>query len=209
MRKLGCLVVLVIGAALGWVLRDKIVGGVRDKPVVASGWERLTPEGAARMRAALAQLQRQSGPLLITVRPGDLASYVYEQLVQQLPPSADSVEAGAFEDKLYVRASVKPSDFGTDALGPLASFLDERERMQFGGGFEIIRPGLAQFRVTEIRFHDLKVPASAIPRLLRRVGRGARPAGLSPDGLPLLVPNYISEVKIEPGRVTLYRPAAR
>jgi hypothetical protein len=209
MRKLGCLVVLVIGAAVGWMLRDRIVGGVRDKPVAASSWEQLTPEGAARMRNALEQLRRPSGPLLVTVRPGDLASFVYEQLVQQLPPSADSVEAGAFEDRLYVRASVKPSDFGTEALGPLASFLDERERMQFGGGFEILRPGLAQFRVTEIRFHDLKVPTSAIPRLLRKIGRGARPPGLAADGLPLVVPTYISEVKVEPGRVTLYRVATR
>lgn len=209
MRKLGCLVVLVIGAVAGWLLRDRIVGGVRDKPTEASGWERLTPEGATRMRTALAQLRRPSGPLLVTVRPGDLASYVYEQLVRQLPPSADSVEAGAFGDKLYVRASVKPSDFGTDALGPLASFLSEREQMQFGGGFEIVRPGLAQFRVTEIRFHDLKVPSRAIPRLLQKVERGTRPEGLAPDGLPLLVPDYINEVKVEPGRVTLYRIAVR
>ena len=209
MRKLGCLVVLVIGAVAGWMLRDRIVGGLRDKPAEASSWERLTPEGATRMRTALAQLRRPSGPLLVTVRPGDLASYVYEQLVQQLPPSADSIEAGAFGDRLYVRASVKPSDFGTEALGPLAGFLSERERMQFGGAFEIIRPGLAQFRVTEIRFHDLKVPSGAIPRLLRKVERGARPQGLAADGLPLVVPDYINEVKVEPGRVTLYRVAAR
>ena len=210
MRKIGCLVVLLLGVVVGWLLRDQLFRGVRsgDTSTTAATWERLSPEGASRMRAALAKLQNPRGPVFVSVRPADLASYVYEQLARQLPPSADSVEAGAFGERLYVRASVKPSDFGgSDALGPLAGFLADRERMQFGGGFHIIRPGLAEFRVQEIRFRDFPVPTGAIPRLLRRIEKGARPAGVSEDGLPLVVPSYIGDVRIAPGTVTLYRNA--
>ncbi|HEX2781481.1 MAG TPA: hypothetical protein VHM30_18400 [Gemmatimonadaceae bacterium] len=210
MRKIGCLVVLLLGVVVGWLLRDQIFRGSRSESsaTAAAGWERLSPEGSARMRTALANLQKPRGPVFVTVRPADLASYVYEQLARQLPPSADSVEAGAFGERLYVRASVKPSDFGgSDVLGPLAGFLSERERMQFGGAFRIIRPGLAEFRVQEIRFRDFPVPSGAIPRLLRRIEKGARPAGVSEDGLPLVVPSYIGDVRVEPGRVTLYRSA--
>ena len=207
MRKIGCLVVLLLGALCGWMLRDRLFPGSRPAPTAATeSWERLSPEGAARMRAALATLQKPTGPVFVTVRPGDLASYVFEQLAKQLPPSADSVEAGAFGDRMYIRASVKPSDFGGgDVLGPLAGFLADRERMQFGGAFHVVRPGLAEFRVQEIRFREFPVPSGAIPRLLKRIERGARPAGLSDDGLPLLVPSYIGDVRTEPGRITLYK----
>lgn len=210
MRKVGCLVVLLIGAFAGWLLRDRIFNATHAGVTVtaATDWERLSPDGAMRMRTALAELQKPRGPVFVSVRPADLASYVYEQLAKQLPPSADSVEAGAFGDRLSIRASVKPSDFGgADVLGPLASFLSDRERMQFGGAFRLIRPGLAEFRVQEVRFHDLPLPTGAIPRLLRRIEKGARPAGVSADGLPLVVPSYIGDVRVEPGRITLYRAA--
>ena len=207
MRKIGCLVVLLIGALAGWLLRDRFFTGARPVEVTAAtSWERLTPEGAARMRDALATLQKPRGPVFVTVRPADLASYVYQQLSKQLPPSADSVEAAAFGDRMYIRASVKPSDFGGgDILGPLSGFLSERERMQFGGAFHIIRPALAEFRVQEIRFREFPVPTGAIPRLLKRIEHGARPAGVSEDGLPLVVPSYVGDVRTEPGKITLYK----
>ena len=207
MRKIGCLVVLLIGAFAGWMLRDRFFTGTRPVEVTAAtSWERLTPEGAARMRTALSTLQKPRGPVFVSVKPADLASYVYEQLAKQLPPSADSVEAAAFGDRMYIRASVKPSDFGGgDVLGPLSGFLSDRERMQFGGAFHIIKPALAEFRVQEIRFREFPVPSGAIPRLLKRIERGARPAGVSEDGLPLVVPSYIGDVRTEPGKITLYK----
>jgi len=207
MRKIGCLVVLLLGALAGWMLRDRFFTGTRPVPATtAQSWEKLSPEGSARMRAALASLQKPRGPVFVTVRPADLASYVFEQLSKQLPPSADSVEAGAFGDRMYIRASVKPSDFGgSDVLGPFAGFLADREQMQFGGSFHVIHPSLAEFRVQEIRFREFPVPTGAIPKLLKRVEHGARPEGVSPDGLPLVIPPYIGDVRIEPGKVTLYK----
>jgi hypothetical protein len=209
MRKIGCLVVLALGVLVGWMLRDRLFAGLRPAPetkTAVAAWEPLTAEGAARMRTALGGLQKPSGPVFATVRAGDLASYVLQQLVKQLPPSADSIEAAAFGDRLYIRASVKPADFGaSDILGSLSSFLSDRERMQFGGSFQILRPGLAEFRVQEIRLHDFPIPPRAIPKLLQRLEHGARPAGLSPDGLPLVVPDYIGDVRVEPGKITLYK----
>jgi len=207
MRKIGCLVVLLLGALAGWMLRDRFFAGSRPVEVTAAtSWEPLTSEGAARMRAALAALQKPRGPVFVAVRPADLASYVYQQLSKQLPPSADSLEAAAFGDRMYIRASVKPSDFGgSDVLGPLSGFLSDRERMQFGGTFHIIKPALAEFRVQEIRFREFPVPTGAIPRLLKRIEHGARPEGVSEDGLPLVVPRFIGDVRTEPGRITLYK----
>jgi len=103
-------------------------------------------------------------------------------------------------------ATVRLSELGGAAvLGPLASMLSERDTIRFGGVFEVVRPGLAQFRVQEIRVRDFPVPVRLIPRLLQQTRRGARPEGLSDDGLALTIPPHIGDVRIANGRVTMYK----
>ena len=48
-----------------------------------------------------------------------------------------------------------------------------------------------------------------IPRVLRQTERGSRPDGLSEDGLPIVVPRYLGDVRIANGRVTLYKTAPK
>jgi hypothetical protein len=83
--------------------------------------------------------------------------------------------------------------------------LGDREQMQFGGTFHVIRPQLAEYQVKDIKIRDLSIPTTMIPRLLRQTERGSRPEGLSPDGLPIVVPGYLGDVRIANGRVTLYK----
>ena len=218
LRRLGCLLLIVV-LALAWFARDwwypRFFGGgattTGSAPAAGSVvWEPLTPEGAERAKAAVASLAPRRGPTFASMRPGDIASYVFTGVARQLPPSAQDVRAAAIEDRLYVKALVNLSDFGgKSVLGPLAGFLDERDTVQFGGNFEIIRPGLAQFRVREIRLRELKVPARVIPRLLAQNRRGARPPGVSDDALPLLVPEYVADVRVADGKVTLYKSGAQ
>jgi hypothetical protein len=109
-------------------------------------------------------------------------------------------------DRLYIRASVRLQDLGgTTVLGPLAGMLSEREQMQFGGTFHVIRPQLAEYEVKDIKIRELSIPSSMIPRVLRQTERGSRPEGLSEDGLPIVVPRYLGDVRIGSGRVTLYK----
>jgi hypothetical protein len=135
---------------------------------------------------------------------------VYQALAKQLPPSADSIEAAVIGDRLYIRASVRLQDLGgTSVLGPLAGMLGERERMEFGGTFHVIRPQLAEYEVKDIKIRDLSLPQAMIPRVLAQTERGSRPEGLSPDGLPIVVPKYLGDVRIANGRVTLYKTVAQ
>lgn len=212
MKRVGCLVLLVVIAAAAWLTRDRWYPGGRGAvgadgaPAGVVVWEPLTPEGAERARVAVTSLARRSGPSFANARPGDLASYVFTGVSRQLPPSAQDVRAAAIDDRLHVKALVKLSDFGgAQVLGPLAGLLAERDTVQFGGTFEVVRPGLAQFRVREIKLRQLALPAGAIPRLLARIRRGARPAGVADDALPLEVPAYIGDVRVGQGRVTLYK----
>jgi hypothetical protein len=202
-------VVVLLAAAAGWMLRDRF-SGMRDAETVVAdtgiAWEPITTEGAERARRAIEELGQRASPVFVSIRPGDVSSYIFVALARQLPPSAENIEAAVVGDRLHVRASVKLSDFGgAGALGPLAGFLGERETMQLGGYFNVIRPSLAEFRVTDLRLRDFNVPSNLIPRLIRNFSRGARPPGVADNGLPLVVPEYLADVRITNGRVVLYR----
>jgi hypothetical protein len=210
MRKLGCVVVIFLaGMAVAiWMYleRPRREAEMATAPV----WEALTPEGAERARASVQLLSRSTGPVFTNISGADLASYIFDELSKQLPPSSQNLEAAVIDDRLHVRALVKLSDFGgSGGLGPLASMLGDSEPVEFGGTLDLVRPGLAQYRVKVLRLRELSVPSRMIPRLLQRVARGSRPPGLADDGLPLAVPAFVADVRIGEGRVTLYKSTSR
>lgn len=215
--RIGCLAVLAVAAAGAWLYRDKLVeviGRNETRPAAVAAvpvWQPVTDEGASRARTAIEALGKKSGPVFTNVRPGDLASYIFIALSRQLPSSAENIEATTIGDRVAVRARVNLADFA-QALGPLAMVLGSHEEMQMAGTFEVIRPGLMQFVVRELKFGDLTVPGGAIPKLIEQLRRGrrgaqqtARPEGVSPNGLPLAVPTYIGDVRIAKGKITIYK----
>ena len=208
MRRLGCLAVVLLLAVGLYLSRSRWMPlvGFGDTAAKEGVWEPVTAEGAERARAAIASLAAKSGPVYANIRPGDLASYVFRALRNELPPSAQNVEATVIGDRMYVRASVALSDFGgPSVLGPLAALMSDRETMMFGGTFDVLRPGLAQFRVQELKLRELAIPARMIPKLVQRIGRGARPQGVAPDALPLEVPVHIGDARVGRGQDTLYK----
>lgn len=94
---------------------------------------------------------------------------------------------------------------GSGVLGPLGGLLNDRERMSLGGTFRVVRPGLSEFEIRELKVRDFKVPPGAIPRLLDQVTHGKRPEGISPDGLPVTTPKSLADVRIANHLVTLYK----
>ena len=211
MRRLGFLILVFLagGSVFLWLFYERPRRAAETSPT-APVWEPLTPEGAARARTAVQLLSRPTGPVFTNTSGADLAAYVFDELSKQLPPSAQQLEAAVIDDRLHVRALIKISDFGgSGALGPLASMLGDREPVEFGGNLELVRPGLAQYRVKVLRLRELSVPSRMIPRLLQRVARGARPPGLAEDALPLEVPSFIADVRIGQGQVTLYKSTSR
>jgi hypothetical protein len=212
--RVGCLVMLALLAVIGWLTRDRwlhLVGGSDgdDSAAIAGRegvWQPLTPQGGERVRRALAELERPNGPAVVTADVADLAAYVYQELARQLPPSAVSVEAMSEGDRLHVRASVRLQELGgRDLLGPLAAMLGERERLQIGGNLRVVRPGLGELVVREIRIGQLPLPPGLIPRLVRQISRRDRPAGVSEGALPLRLPAYVGDVRVAGGMVTIGR----
>lgn len=210
LSRIGCLLLIAVIAVIAWLTQDRwwprLTGHAPRTASTGPVWEPLTAQGAERTRQLLTRLSQPTGPVYGNLSGGDVASYVYQSLAKQLPPSADSIEAAVIGDRLYIRASVQLKDLGgTASLGPLAGMLGDREQMQFGGTFHVIRPQLAEFQVKDVKIRELSLPQAMIPRVLRQTERGSRPEGLAEDGLPIVVPKYLGDVRIANGRVTLYK----
>ncbi len=214
-RRLGCLVVLLILAVVAWFNRDRLettyrryAGGApsADTAAAPGGWEPLTAEKANRGQAAVQALSRPGGPAFANLTAGEAASYIFLEASKQLPPSSEDIASSVIGDRLYVRANVALKDFGeTKVLGPLAAFLGDRDTVQLGGSINVIRSGVGEFQVKDVKIGALDVPSAIIPRLIRQLRRGDPPEGLSDGSLPMTLPPYIGDVRIADGRITVYR----
>jgi hypothetical protein len=208
--RLGCLVMLVLLAIGGWLTRDRwlprLTGRASTATSAVSTWQPLSPEAGARGKRKVEQLSSPAGPVFTNLSASEVASYVFQTVARTIPASADSAEAAVIGDALYVRAVLPVREIaGSGVLGPLAGLLNDRERLQLGGSFRVIRPGLSEFEVREIKLRDFKVPSGAIPRLVQQISHGNRPEGVAPNALAVTTPRTLADVRIADGRVTLYK----
>lgn len=206
--RLGCLVLLVLLAIAAWFTRDRWMAKVTPPPVVASApvWEPLSSAAGEKGRRSIESLSAPTGPVYANLKASEVASYVFQTAAKTIPSSADSAEAAVIGDALYVRAVIPMKDIaGSGVLGPIAGLLNDREKLSFGGTFHVIRPGLSEFQVREIKLRDFKVPSGAIPKLLAQITHGKRPEGVSADALPVTTPQTLGDVRIANHMVTLYK----
>ena len=169
------------------------------------GWLPLTEAGAARTREALRKLSGPSGPVFVTLSGGDVASYVFLQIAKQMPASTDSFVARVDGDQVRLRARMKTSELGSSVVGVLGSLIGDRERVEMAGNLNVIGKGLGEFRVRDVRVHNLPLPDAMISRLVKPLVRSPRPPGLDENALPISIPSYIGDVRVSNGRITLYK----
>ena len=208
--RLGCLMVLCIAALVGWITRDRWMSKVPGAPAAAVAttpvWQPLSPAAGERGKRAIEAMQAPGGPVFANLTAAEIGSYVFQVVGKTLPTSSDSVQAAVIGDALYVSAIVPMKDVaGTGALGPLGGLLNAREKITIGGGFRVVRPGLSEFQVREIKIRDFKVPSGALPRLVQQISRGNRPEGIAADALPVPTPKNLADVRIANGKVTIYK----
>jgi hypothetical protein len=211
LKSIGCLVILILLAAAAFLTRDRWIDRLPGRApaetasVTSSNWAPLSEAGAARTKDALTKLQSPRGPVFVTLGGSDVASYILLQITRQMPASADSFVARVDQDRIRLRASMKMSDLGSSIGGVLGSLMSDRERVEMSGTLRVIGPGLAEFRVTEVRVSDVALPSAVINRLVRPMVKGARPPGLDENGLAISIPPYIGDVRVANGKITLYK----
>jgi hypothetical protein len=229
--RLGCLIVLLVCGVLAYFARDRWMDKLpwrttqtetsrtRDTnaptspriPSTAStvpdadGWMPLSEAGAARTRQALQTLSGPRGPVFVTVSGGDAASYVFLQIVKQMPASTDSFAAKIDHDQIRLRARMKTSELGSTVVGVLGKLVGDRERVEMAGPLRVIGKGVAEFRVTDVKVHGVGLPKALITRMVQPLARAPRPANLDENGLPIAIPSYIGDVRVSNGKITLYK----
>lgn len=210
MRKFGCLLIIVLLLAGVWYWYARVETPPSTRATVETsargGWRPLTSADAEKGRVAVQSLGRPAGPVFANLTASEAASYIFLLVAKQLPPSAKDAEATIIGDRLYVRSEVALRDFGgSGALGPLSAILGDRDSVRFGGEINMLRPGLGEFLVQEVRLGRLDVPSALVPRLMSQMKRGKTVEGVSANGLPMVMPEYISDVRISNGKITLYK----
>ena len=214
-RRLGCLVLIIALVAL-WYWYARVERPAAATTVLTattrgsgtnSGWQPLTAADAERGRVAVEALARRSGPVFANLSPAEAASYIFLVVAKQLPPSARSAETSIVGDRLYVRSEVDLKDFGGPGqLGALGMLLGSRDSVLLGGTIHMLKPGLAEFQVQDVKLGKLQVPKALIPRLITQMTHGKNKAlGNSESSLPMVMPAYISDVRIANGKITLYK----
>jgi len=212
LRRLGCLVILLLIAGIWyWYARvepSRRAGSV-STTTAGGGWEPLSQPNAERGQRAVTSLAQRSGPVFANLTASEAASYIFlAASKQQLPPSAQSIRSAIIGDRLYVKANVALNEIGgRKVLGPLADFLTDRDSVQLGGTINVIRPGLGQFLVQDVKLGKIEVPSPLVPRLVAEIRRGVVPPGVAQNGFPMPLPEYISDIRISNGRITIYRNA--
>ena len=211
-RRLGCLIIIIAICVAIWYWYARVPTSkssnttVETATSVNSGWQPLTAADAERGRAAVQSLGNQSGPVFANLTAAEAASYIFTVLAKQLPPSAQNAQAEIIGDRLYVRSDVELKDFGgSKALGPLGMLLGERDSVLLGGTIHMLKAGLGEFLVQEVKLGKLDVPNGLIPRILTQMKRGNPVEGIAQNGLPMVMPSYISDVRIANGKITLYK----
>lgn len=213
LARLGCLIVLLAVGVAAFLTRDRWMSKLPWKSshpdttvtAVADRWMPLTQAGADRTRDALQKLSTPRGPVFLTLDGGDVASYVFMQIVKQMPASTDSFAAKIDGDHIRLRARMRTADLGGVVTGMLGKLLGDRERVEMGGTLRVIGKGQAEFRVDAVKVHDVGLPDALVTRLVRAVSSGPRQAGLSENGLPIAIPSYIGDVRVQNGKITLYK----
>lgn len=218
--RLGCLLVLAVCAAAAWLTRDTWYPAARKRlhlaPAAATApavvatpdakWEPLTPDGAARARAAIATLQSRSGRVYVDVAAGDLAAYAIGPAIRDLSHDSTGAEAVAHNERLYVRAMVNVADLAdATALGPLASMLNGRQEVTVRGKLEVVGPGRAEFVVDQIAFKELQLPSALIEKIVSRLRVKDRGPATPKDAIPVAIPRELADIRIAKGHVVLYK----
>ena len=203
--QVGCLVVLVAAAALGFLYRREIWDTYRrfrgEKPPAAAGFVAPEPRGGARAEDALARLGRRGGPAHVDLSAAEIAALLDRDLVRGSNRVFDSVQVALDSNLVLVRGQLDLSRMPRDFLGPLAGSFGGRESVEAGGALVAAPGGAVRWKPDRLRIRDFPLPRRVIPALLRALHVAAPgDSGLALPGL-----RGVGDVRVTPERVRLYR----
>ncbi len=220
LSKVGCLTVLVVAGAGAWWMYGGTVPSFLHRADRATNASAATANASGKPVAwstlkdarvpsadAMASLESKSGPAYITLGAGDLAGFLADGLGRVLPQSASAVQVAIVDDVLHVRSEIPLRELGGKALPEFVSdLLSARDTVEMAGVLEMVRPGLAQFRVREVIVRGIALPPRVVPPLLGALRRSIpQRDSIAADAVAIPLPKSVADVRVSRGRVTLYK----
>lgn len=207
LRSLGCLTLVALLAAGGYVTRDRWLPAISGtRPAVVGDFDKVTDDRRSRATKVVESLGKKSGPVFANLTAAEASSLVLVDARRRLPAFSSDVDAAVSGDRLLLRTTLDPAELrGIDALGPIASLLESRQRVTLAGTLDIAKPGRGLFIVQDVRVNDLAVPTPAIAALIRQLDRRDRPSNEPARAIAFPLPTSVGDVRVGKGRVTLYK----
>jgi hypothetical protein len=146
----------------------------------------------------------------VSLRAPELAPWLAASVAAALPRTANRRAIAIVQDSVLLRAEVELGDLAGD--GPLRAVIGAalagRDTLRVAGTLELVRPGLARYRVQAIRLRGVDLPPRLIPTLLSMLQRSmlsdsATAVGAGALALPL--PTVVADLRVANGKVTLYK----
>lgn len=219
LSKVGCLTVVVAASAAAWwvyggsmpawpLRADASLSPAATATGATAGppaWSTVT-DARIPSANAIATLQRQNGPAYITLAPGDVAGFLAEGLEHALPQSAKGVQVAIIDDLLRVRGEVPLRELGRSLPEFVSNLLTDRDTIELAGTLEIVRPGLAQFRVKRINVRGVELPPRLVPPVMGALRRkSVFGDSIAANAVAVQLPPTVADVRVSRGRVTLYK----
>jgi len=205
-RKLGCLVILAVALAVAYYWYARVPDEKPDAAGTARAivWERLSPALGAQGRSAVESLA--GGQAYTALSAGQVASYIFLEMANSLPETAQDLEAAVIGDRLAVRGLVSLADIGgSKILGPLAQVLSDRDTLLLSGTMSVLATGEGQFVVKELRFGHMRAPSGIIPRIVRQIDKTEDRGPMAPNAISLPLPPGVGDIRVGGGMVTIYK----
>jgi len=95
------------------------------------------------------------------------------------------------------------------SLGPIAALLGDRQNVELTGTLHVVKKGLAEFTVYELKVGDLSVPHALIPRVIRQLYPEPKPPGVAEDAVPFAIPNDLGDIRVVNGKIILYKTTTK
>ena len=111
------------------------------------------------------------------------------------------------DEQVLLRSVVDLRDIAGDGAlrGLLGVALEGRDTLRLAGTLDVVRPGLAEYRVRELRIKGIDVPPRLIPSLIGAMRRAVVADSLPSNALPIPLPKAVADVRVANGKVTLYK----
>ena len=211
LRQVGCLVLLVVLAVVGWFSRELWWERATGRPLSHEPtWSPVEPDEAPSARRRIEALERRPGEVFTALTPGEVAALILGETGGRLPPGVQDVETSVVGDALSIRASVDLTTLRSiDGLRPLRALLTARQPVTITGRPRVVERGRGAFDVQTLKVGGIEVPSPALGALIRQLDRGndgeGDVSGSSGRSITFALPKYVGDIRVARGRVILYK----